>query len=83
MVPEGDHPPKFWEKGQIRSPPNILGVCPPVMELGQVQAQVPDPYTHTSNFDSANIFLRQLPGGPDGPDPHEAILGTLCASGWS
>ena len=46
------------------------------MKLGQVQAWVHDLWTHSSNFDSANIFLRQLVGRPDGPDPQEAILGS-------
>ena len=45
------------------------------MKLGQVQTWVHDPLTHTSIFGLANITLRQLPGGPDGPDPQEAILG--------
>ena len=46
------------------------------MKLGQVHAWIHDPFTHTNNFDSANIILGQLPVGPDGPDPHEAILGS-------
>ena len=32
------------------------------------------------NFDYANIFRRQLPGGPDSPDPQEIVLGFFVST---
>ena len=48
------------------------------MKLGQVQAWVHDPYTHTSNFDSANIFLRLLPGGQMVQTLRKQSLAPVC-----
>ena len=55
---------------------NSLLLCASGWSYGQVQAWVQDSFTHTNNFDLANTFLR-LPGGPDCPDPQEAILGSV------